>query len=108
MTAKTIKVYLEIGKKRTFAGAIDWPGWCRSGSGEESALQTLVDYGPRYARIVRTKEFGFQAPSDISAFSVVERLEGNATTDFGAPSLAPSRDADPINDDELQRFQLLL
>ena len=108
MTAKTIKVYLEIGKKRTFAGAIDWPGWCRSGPGEESALQALVDYGPRYARIVRTKEFGFQTPSDPSAFAVVERLEGNATTDFGAPSLAPSRDADPINDDELQRFQLVL
>jgi hypothetical protein len=108
MKVKAIKVYLEIGKKRTFAGAIDWPGWCRSGPDEESALQTLVGYGPRYARIVRTKEFGFQAPSDPSAFSIVERLEGNATTDFGAPSLAPSRDVDPINDDELQRFQLLL
>ena len=108
MKVKAIKVYLEIGKKRTFAGAIDWPGWCRSGPEEESALQALVDYGPRYARFVRTKEFGFQAASDPSVFSIVERLEGNATTDFGAPSLAPSRDADPINDDELQRFQLLL
>ena len=24
-------VYLEVGQKRTFAGALDWPGWCRSG-----------------------------------------------------------------------------
>jgi hypothetical protein len=32
-------VYLEIGKKRTFAGAIAWPGWCRSGRDEEAALQ---------------------------------------------------------------------
>ena len=27
-----IDVYLELGTKRTFAGAIDWPGWCRSGA----------------------------------------------------------------------------
>ena len=108
MKAKAIKVYLEIGKKRTFAGAIDWPGWCRSGPNEESALQALVDYGPRYARIVRTKEFGFQAPANPSAFSIVERLEGNATTDFGAPGLAPSADIQPVNETELQRLEALL
>ena len=108
MTAKSIKVYLEIGKKRTFAGAMDWPGWCRSGRDEESALQALVDYGPRYARILRTKEFGFHAPTKASAFSIVERLEGNATTDFGAPGLAPSRDGDPVTEKELKRFHELL
>ncbi len=43
--AKKIKIYLEIGQKRTFAGAIDWPGWCRSGKDEELALQALLDYG---------------------------------------------------------------
>ena len=26
-----IDSYLEIGKTRVFAGAIEWPGWCRSG-----------------------------------------------------------------------------
>lgn len=26
-------VYLEAGKKRVFACAADWPGWCRSGRG---------------------------------------------------------------------------
>ena len=34
-------VYLETGKKRTFAGAIDCPGWCRSGRDEASALIPL-------------------------------------------------------------------
>jgi hypothetical protein len=24
-------VYLEVGDKRAFAGAIDWPAWARSG-----------------------------------------------------------------------------
>ena len=42
-----IDVYLELGKKRTFAGAIGWPGWCRIGRDEGSALQALADYGPR-------------------------------------------------------------
>jgi len=29
-----IDVILEMGKKRTFASAVDWPGWRRSGPGE--------------------------------------------------------------------------
>ena len=28
---RPIAVYLEVGQKKTFAGALDWPGWCRSG-----------------------------------------------------------------------------
>lgn len=105
-SSNKIEVYLEIGKKRTFAGAIDWPGWSRSGRDEASALQTLCDYGPRYARV--TARIGFQAPDDPSAFSVVERLEGNASTDFGAPGMAPSSGGGPVDDTELQNFQALL
>lgn len=106
--SKQIDAYLEVGKKRIFAGAIDWPGWCRSGRDEESALQALVDYGSRYGQILRTKELGFKAPADTSAFSIVERLEGNATTDFGAPDLAPSADAKSVNETELHRFEAIL
>jgi hypothetical protein len=103
-----IDVYLEIGKKRTFAGVFDWPGWCRSGRDEESALQALFDYGPRYARVLGAARLGFQAPADAAAFAVIERLEGNATTDFGAPGVAPSSDTRPVEDAELERFQTLL
>jgi hypothetical protein len=103
-----IPVSLEIGKKRTFAGAIDWPGWCRSGGDESAALQALFDYGPRYARVLRSARLGFQAPADESVFRIVERLEGNATTDFGAPGLAPSSDSRPVNSEELHRFEKLL
>ncbi len=103
-----IDVYLEIGKKRTFAGAIDWPGWCRSGRDETSALHALFDHGPRYAHVLRTARLGFKAPDDISGLSVTERLEGNATTDFGAPDMAPSSDSEPVNSLELQRFQKIL
>ncbi len=103
-----IDVYLEIGKKRVFAGATDWPGWCRSGRDEAAALQALLDYGPRYARVLRGARLGFRAPADVSELAVVERLAGNATTDFGAPDIAPSVDAKPVDEAELRRFQTLL
>lgn len=101
-------VYLEIGQKRTFAGALDWPGWCRSGRDESSALKALLESAPRYGRAVATARLGFKAPSNISAFIVRERLKGNATTDFGAPGLAPSWDAKPVAPAELERLQKIL
>jgi hypothetical protein len=36
-----LDVYVETGAKRTFAGAVDWPGWCRSGRDEEAAIEAL-------------------------------------------------------------------
>ena len=105
---KSIDIYLETGEKRTFAGALDWPGWCRSGRDEASALQALFDYGSRYARVVRAREFGFQSPANASSFIVVERIKGDTTTDFGAPGRAPKRDSEPVNDAELERLQAIL
>lgn len=107
-SSERFEVYLELGQKRVFAGALNWPGWCRSGRDEVSALQALFEYGPRYARALRTSRLGFHAPKDVSAFAVVERLKGNTTTDFGAPDAAPARDTKPIKDAELRRFQTLL
>ena len=106
--AKKIDVYLEIGQKRTFAGPIDWPGWCRSGKDEESALQALLEYGPRYGRVLRNTRLGFQSPKDVSSFVVIERLKGNATTDFGAPGVAPKADAMAVNAKETARFEKIL
>jgi hypothetical protein len=106
--SKKMDVYLEVGQKRTFAGALDWPGWCRSGQDEESALRELFEYGARYANVLSHSRLGFQKPEDISAFTVVEKLKGNATTDFGAPGIAPSADSDPVNSDELHSFEKIL
>jgi hypothetical protein len=104
----SIDVYLEIGKKGAFAGAVEWPGWCRIGRNEESALQALLDYAPRYALVLQPSELAFEPPVTIAAFNVVERLPGNATTDFGAPDMAPTADSKPIDEAEQQRFQSLL
>lgn len=101
-------IYLEEGKKRVFAAALDWPGWCRGGRDETAALSALFDYGPRYARVIARSGLEFAAPGTPSAFHVVERVPGNATTDFGAPDIVPSRDPGRISDDELRRFGLIL
>lgn len=103
-----IETYLEIGKKRTFAGALEWPGWSRSGRDESSSLQTLLDYGSRYARVLQSTGLGFQVPEDIAAFTIVERLEGTATTDFGAPDIPPTGDLEPVPEPEYQRLQVIL
>ena len=103
-----VGVYLELGKKRTFAGALDWPGWCRGGRDEPSALQALLTTGPRYARVLQSSGIEFQAPADESAFAVVERLPGTTTTDFGAPDVAPPQDTQPVDDAALRRFRTLL
>ncbi len=77
-------VYLEVGDKRVFAGAIDWPAWARSGRDEDAALEALFAYAPRYARALKGTRLGFEVPEDPSALRVVERLPGTATTNFGA------------------------
>jgi len=103
-----MNVYLEIGNRRFIAGAIDWPGWCRLSNDEASALQALIEYGPRYAEVVRPARLGFHAPEDISVFEIVERLKGNATTDYGVPDKHPTSDSQPLDDAELQRLQTIL
>jgi hypothetical protein len=101
-------VYLEAGNRRTIAAALNWPGWCRIGKDEADALQALLDYGPRYAKVLRPARLGFQAPSDVSAFTVKERLKGNATTDYGVPGLAPAFDSQPLEASELRRLRAIL
>jgi hypothetical protein len=106
--ANAIDVYIEAGKTKTFAAALDWPGWCRSARDEDSALQTLFDYAPRYARAIASARVGFDAPSDLSALKVSVRQKGDATTDFGAISLAIPADTEPVESDELKRWQKIL
>ena len=60
MTGPT-EVYVEAGDKRAFAGAIEWPGWCRTGRREDDALDGLLAYGPLRARARRVVR-GFTVP----------------------------------------------
>jgi hypothetical protein len=106
--ARTIDVYLEAGRKRTFASALDWPGWCRSGADEEAALRALVDYGPRYASVVRPRRLGFAAPGDVDGLRVAQRIRGDASTEFGVPGAIPKADRGRIGKAEAGRAARIL
>ena len=93
-----IDVYLEIGSKKTFACAVNWRGWCRSGTNEAAALQALLDSAPAYAMVLRSARLGFDPPTALRQLRVIERLSGNATTDFGAPGVIPSADREPADE----------
>src|SRR6185295_8098611 len=76
-SATQIDICLEAGAKRVLASALEWPGWARGGRDRAAALQALVDYGPRYARVLRGTRLGFHAPAGAPAFAIVEILKGN-------------------------------
>jgi len=103
-----IDVYLEVGKKKTIAGALEWPGWCRGGKDEDSALQSLCDYGARYTDALQSSGLEFRAPVDRSVFNVSERLDGGGATDYGVPGLAPSYDDEPLAENQLERLLAVL
>jgi hypothetical protein len=102
--AATTRVYLETGKKKVFAAAIDWPGWCRSSRDEEQALDALAAYLPRYAPVV--ERAGLALPSDT--FSVVERVPGGSGTEFGVPEKTATADLDALAEDEAKRLAALV
>ncbi len=97
-----LDVYLEVGTKRVFAGAVEWPGWCRGAKTEDSALQALVDYTGRYAKALGSASRGLPRPKNVSDLHVVQRVKGDATTDFGAPGRAPKADGRPLDAGELK------
>ncbi len=104
----TIRTYVEVGSNRTFAGALDWPGWCRSGRDEESALAALLTAAPRYARAIEATGLPFAAPDRAAAFVVTERLRGDSGTDYGVPAMSPSSDGMPVDGPGLDRLVALL
>lgn len=103
-----IPVVVEATAKRAFATAVEWPGWCRGGRDEASALDALVAYAPRYARVAERAGVAFAVPKDAARFAVVERLPGGAGTDFGAPGVQAALEDAPLEGDERTRLEDLL
>jgi hypothetical protein len=90
-----IEVYVEIGKRRVFACPVEWPAWERSGGDVDSALENLATYHPRYVSALG--DLGSLVPAP--EFMVVASLEGNATTDYGAPGQIYEADDRPLRPD---------
>ena len=98
-----IDVYLESGQKRVLAVAVAWPGWCRSGKDDASALEALLHAGPRYQEILRSAKVPFRAPDDPGQLQVRERVKGGGGTDMAVPSIVLAGDAEPMSPAELER-----
>jgi hypothetical protein len=105
--SRNVLVYLERSPKKTFAGALDWPGWCRAGKDSDLALAALADYASRYARVATEAGESFD-PRTVSDFDVVEDVEGDATTAFGAPGIVVAADRRPLSAREAERAARLV
>jgi hypothetical protein len=103
----TIRVVLETGKKKTFASALDWPGWSRPGKTPEAALETLGDYADRYGIVVERAGLDVSDMTD-GGFEVVETVPGNVTTDFGAPDVPAMCESRQMTETECERQIALL
>lgn len=102
-------VYLEIGATRVFACSLDWPGWARSARGEDGAVAALAAYAGRYHPVAEEAGLRFAgAELGVADLEVVERLAGDATTDFGAPGVPASGDAEPLTRDQAERLAALV
>ena len=99
--AERLAVALEAAPKKTFATALDWPGWSRSAKTDELALEALLAYAPRYAPIAEAAGLAF-APSFEA--EVVERADGGSGTEFGVPSRTHAPDTRPVDADEAERL----
>ncbi|HEU0235490.1 MAG TPA: hypothetical protein VFR14_03500 [Candidatus Limnocylindrales bacterium] len=89
-----IAVALETTPKKTFATAVDWPGWSRSGKSAELALEALVAYATRYRPIADAA--GEVLPTDLTV-EVVETAGGGSGTEFGVPSRVTDADRRPTS-----------
>jgi hypothetical protein len=101
----------EIGQKRTFRWALDWPGWARAGKTPDLALEALVAYAPRYATVAREAGLDFPAaPGAVTAHDiyVVESVPGGSGTDFGVPSATTTADRRPVDAAEAERLAALV
>jgi hypothetical protein len=101
LMVKHTRVSLEAGKTWVFAIALDWPGWCRRGKGEEGALEVLREYEDRYRALVGPT---FK-PGELE---VIGRIESGMYADFGVPEAQGPWDAEALTAKEADRMTGLL
>jgi hypothetical protein len=106
MTAtERLEIGLELGTKKAFAWALDWPGWCRSGKDPDLAQAALLTAAPRYAVVAEAA--GLVLPARIEV-AIVETVTGDGGTDFGVPSRITDLDRRPVSAAEAERLAALV
>jgi hypothetical protein len=109
MARARIRIAEEVGAKKAFAWAIDWPGWARSAKTAEAARQALLAYAPRYEVAVRIARL--EMPSvdgGVDEVDVVDSVTGGSGTDFGVPSAITDADRRRVTAAEAERLAALV
>jgi hypothetical protein len=101
-----IRVGVETSRLKSFASALDWPGWSRSAKTPDAAVETLLSYAPRYSAMAARAGISLAA-TGLDA-DIEEQLEGDATTAFGAPSITFEADRAPTDAAEANRIAALV
>ncbi len=100
-----LRIVLEAGpkEKKIVAVAPDWPGLERGAATGDAAIDKLLTYLPRYAKVAKLagQEKQFAA---LKGIDVVERYRGTGSTDFWGISFAfSSFDGRKISETDLER-----
>jgi hypothetical protein len=95
-----VRVQLETTPKKTFATAVDWPGWSRSGKTPEAAIEALLAYRDRYATAIAAS--GEEPPTRPIA-AVLDTVEGDGATAYGVPIRIARADREPLDAGEADR-----
>ena len=90
-----VAVSIEGTEKKSFATAVDWPGWSRSGKTEELAIEELLASAERYAPIARAAGVTLAA-GDLEV-DVVEHIAGGGATAYGVPEKVTDQDRRPVD-----------
>jgi hypothetical protein len=101
MTTTRVAVAIEATPKRAFASAVDWPGWSRGAKTPEQALVSLEAYAARYAPVAVLAGLAFAAAE--LTLEVIERSDGDASTEFGVPGHVAAADRRPADAAEATR-----
>ena len=109
---KPIQVYLQRGRSRVFACAVEWPGWCRRAKTEEASIEALFDYAARYAPIVANAGAPLP-PVAADAFEVVQRIEAPpgksfSGADFGVIDKGCELDQRPLTAAQAKRLAAIV
>ncbi len=110
MAFERVRVGHEVGQKRSFSWAVDWPGWCRAGRDIDAADAALIAAASRYAPVAAGRH---SFPGDPGSprqleLEVVETVAGSGATEFGVPYAITDHDRQPVSRADAERLASLV
>jgi hypothetical protein len=105
--AQRIALSIEGAPKKSFATAVDWPGWSRAGRNEELAVSAIAAYAVRYAVVPELAGEPLDDPEHVD-LEVVERIPGSGSTEFGVPGGVTEHDRRPVSAEDGDRLARLV